>query len=416
MGGTLPNRRTPGSASIRVLTGPAPWRALVYGASGMLLAVPTVVFLPLFPLLPPWAWALCAVERRRVKLLAFAPIDGPPAELRVPPWRNATARLVSTLGWRELAASLVHLLFGILTFTLWVIGLTVAAVAILAPFRAAAGHAFDIGDWRVGATGTVAIAAVGLIILLVFLYLQYLLAVAQAMTTRALIGPRIEELEKQVATLAGERVTLIDAFETERRRIERDLHDGPQQHLAGAALHLGLLRTRLLAGGAEERAGLLPDIDAAQDEIERALDAIRTAVAGLRPRTLLEKGLFAALTDLGPRCPIPMNIHASSDLRLEESAESSIFSMVTEFVANSLKYSGATGITITLTAVPEGVLLVMSDDGCGGAEESRGTGLLGMRHRATLLDGDFDMSSPPGGPTTITVLLPSNTIRTGASA
>lgn len=397
---------------LRVLASAAPWMAVVYGLSGMLLALPTMIFIALFPLLPGWAWLLSATERQRVRLLDDEGIPGPPAALRIPPWQHVPARLASALGWREIAGTLLHLIFAILTFTLWVFGLTLALTLLLAPFLPLFDLAFTVGDWRIDhPAATIPIAALGIIVLAVFLYAQLLLAIVQAMTARVLIGSRLEELEQQVTTLAGERVALVDAFEAERRRIERDLHDGPQQHLAGAALHLGLLRTRL----AEERPELLPGLDSAHDEIERALDAIRAAVSGLRPRILIEKGLAAALTDLADRSPTPVTVHVDPAIRLYETAEASVYSIATEFVANSLKHSGARHITITLDTVPDGALIVLSDDGNGGADPSRGTGLIGISHRVTLLRGTSELHSPIGGPTTLSILLPGDIIRTGAT-
>lgn len=410
---TAPPYRLLRANPLRVLASPAPWAGAIYGLSAMLLALPTVLLLALFPLLPAWSWLLSAVERQRVRLLGHEAIPGPPTALRVPPWQNIPARLTSALGWREIAGTLVHLIFGILTFTLWGFGLTLALTLILAPFLALVGRGFTIGDWRIDhPAGTVLIALLGIIVLAVFLYAQLLLAVVQAMTARVLIGSRVEELQQQVTTLAGERVALIDAFETERQRIERDLHDGPQQHLAGAALHLGLLRTSL----EQEQPVLLPGLDAAHDEIESALDAIRAAVSGLRPRILIEKGLSAALGDLADRSPIPVSLDVEGGVRLHEAVEASVYSIATEFVANSLKHSGARQITITLDAQPHGVRILLSDDGHGGAEPSRGTGLVGITHRVTLLRGTIELHSPVGGPTTLSVLLPGNTIKTGAPA
>ena len=406
---TPPTSRLLRANPLRVLASRAPWAGLVYGFSGMLLTLPTSIVIALFPLLPGWSWLLSAIERQRVRLLGHERIPGPPADLRIPPWQHIPARLASALGWREIAGTLLHLIFAALTFTLWVFGLTLALTLLLAPFLPLFGTTFTVGDWRIDhPAATIPIALLGIIVLAVFLYAQLVLAIVQVMTTSVLIGSRVEELEQQVTTLAGERVALVDAFEAERRRIERDLHDGPQQHLAGAALHLGLLRTRL----ERQQPELLPGLDSAHDEIERALDAIRAAVTGLRPRILIEKGLAAALTDLADRSPIPMTFHVEPAMRLYESVEASVYSIATEFVANSLKHSGARYITITLDAVPDGVRILLSDDGSGGADPSRGTGLIGINHRVTLLRGTSELHSPVGGPTSLSVMLPSDIIRT----
>ena len=409
---TAPTIRLFRANPLRVLASAAPWMAAVYGCSGMLLALPTMICIALFPLLPGWAWLLSGIERQRVRLLGHESIPGPPATLRIPPWRHIPARLASALGWREVAGAFLHLIFALLTFTLWTFGLTVILTLLIAPFLPLFGSAFTVGDRRIDhPAATIPIAVLGIIILTVALYAQIAIAFLQAMTARVLIGSRIEELEQQVTTLAGERVALVDAFEAERRRIERDLHDGPQQHLAGAALHLGLLRTRL----EQELPELLPGLDSAHDEIDRALDAIRAAVSGLRPRVLIEKGLAAALKSLADRSPLPVRLDVDPVIRLSEATEASVYSIATEFVANSLKHSGARQVTITLGASPDGVHVLLSDDGNGGADRSRGTGLIGIHHRVTLLRGTLELDSPVGGPTTLSIMLPGTTpIRTGA--
>ena len=381
----------------------------------MLLAIPTTIFLTLFPLLPAWAWVLSAVERHRVRLVGNQTIPGPPLGLRVPPWSNVPARLSSALGWREVANTLVLLLFALLTFTLWTFVLTFALTLLLAPFLPLFDRVFTIGDWQIdNPVWTVGFALLGLAVVVAFLYVQTLIALAQTMTTRALIGSKIEELEHQVTALAGERIALIDAFETERRRIERDLHDGPQQHLAGAALYLGLLRNQLEATGHQPEESPITNLDAAHSEIERALDAIRAAVSGLRPRILIENGLPAALNDLAQRSPVPITVDIRFESRLPLSVEASLYSVATEFIANSLKHAHATRIALTLDNHHESVRFELTDNGRGGADPSRGTGLLGIQHRASLLHGAARIESPSGGPTTLTFTLPNEIVTTGA--
>ena len=414
---TAPTYRTLRVNPLRFLVTPLPWGAFAYGLSGMLLAIPTTIFLTLFPLLPAWAWALSAVERHRVRLVGHQTIPGPPLGLRVPPWPNVPARLSSALGWREVANTLVLLLLALLTFTLWTFVLTFALTLLLAPFLPLFDRVFTIGDWSVASPmWAVAFALLGLVMVVALLYVQTLIALAQAMTTRVLTGSKIEELEHQVSALAGERIALIDAFETERRRIERDLHDGPQQHLAGAALHLGLLRNQLEAAGHHPGDKSITSLDAAHSEIERALDAIRAAVTGLRPRILIENGLPAALDDLAQRSPIPVEIAVSIESRMPVSVEASLYSIATEFIANSLKHSQASLITLHLDNRDESIRFELADDGHGGADPSRGTGLLGIEQRARLLHGTTRLDSPVGGPTTLTLTLPEEIITTGTQA
>lgn len=392
---------------VRVLASALPWRGAAYLLSGMALAIPTLVFLVLFPLLPFWAWLLSAVERRRVTLLGFERVPGPPTALRVPPLRNAPARLGSPLGWREIAAALLHLLYAALTFMLGVFTFTAIVTFVTAPVFPLAGREYVVGSWRIDhPVPALLFTFIGLLLLALSLYGVILLAYSQAAVTRLLIGSRVESLERQVDVLAGSQVALVEAFEAERQRIERDLHDGPQQHLAGAALHLGVLRSQLNIAGIEPEAAALQSLEAAHAEIEYALDAIRDAVAGFRPRLLVEAGFSAAVIDLAARSPIPTTAAVDGIPRLPTPVESSLFSIVGEFVTNALKHSQATHITITASADSHVIRLRCSDDGHGGADPEQGTGLVGIAHRVRLLHGTSTIHSPIGGPTVLEVEIP----------
>ncbi|RGE21452.1 histidine kinase [Leucobacter sp. wl10] len=402
---------------VGVLGTSLPWRASAYVLSGIFLAAPTIIFLAAFPLLPAWSWSLSAVERQRVRLLRLGTIPGPPRGLRVPPFRNAPARLYSSLGWREIGATLLHLLYAALGYALFVFGGTAIITLITAPVLPLAGRKYVIGEWQIDQPAPALLfTLLGALLLLVFLYAALLLAFSQAATTRVLIGSKIESLERQVDMLADKSVALVEAFEDERRRIERDLHDGPQQHLAAAALHLGILRTRLTASARSPHADELGALEAAHLEVEHALDAMRAAISGLRPRLLVEDGLAAALTQLAARSPIPATVEAHTLPRLQAlprlraSVEATLYSIASEFFTNALKHSGATRITVALTVNVQGLRITLSDDGRGGANPDNGTGLVGIEHRVGILGGTMLMSSPRGGPTVLTIQVPESTL------
>lgn len=392
-----------------------PWRAIAYVLSGIMLAGPTIVFLAAFPLLPAWSWCLSAVERQRVRLLRLGTIPGPPDGLRVPPLRNAPARLYSSLGWREVGATLLHLLYAALGYALFVFGGTAIITLIAAPLLPLTGQKYVVGEWQIDQPATALLfTLLGVLLLIVFLYAVMLLAVSQAATTRVLIGSKIESLERQVDMLAGESVALVEAFEDERRRIERDLHDGPQQHLAAAALHLGVLRTQLTASARTPHSAELSTLEAAHLEVEHALDAMRAAVSGLRPRLLVEDGLAAALAELAARSPIPAVVEAHTFPRLQAPVEASLYSIASEFFTNALKHSGAACITVALTSSAQELRLTFSDDGRGGANAENGTGLVGIEHRVELLGGAMLLSSPRGGPTVLTIQVPESILNGAA--
>ncbi|MGO1316983.1 MAG: histidine kinase [Cellulomonadaceae bacterium] len=396
---------------VGVLGTSLPWRAVAYVLSSVILAVPTIVFLAAFPLLPAWSWSLSAVERQRVRLLRLGTIPGPPDGLRVPPLRNAPARLYSSLGWREIGATLLHLIYAALGYALFVFGGTAIITLIAAPLLPLIGEKYVVGEWQIDQPAPALLfTLLGALLLLVFLYAAMLLAFSQAATTRLLIGSKIESLERQVDMLAGESVALVEAFEGERRRIERDLHDGPQQHLAAAALHLGVLRAQLTTSASSPHAAELSTLEAAHLEVEHALDAMRAAVSGLRPRLLVEDGLAAALTELAARSPISATVEADPFPRLQAPVEASLYSIASEFFTNALKHSGAARITVALTMNVQGLRVTLSDNGRGGANPENGTGLVGIEHRVGLLGGTMLLDSPRGGPTVLTIQVPESTL------
>lgn len=401
---------------VRVLGTSLPWRSLAYLLSSMLLAIPTVYAVVLLPLLPFWAWTLAAVERQRVRLLGQEPVPAPPLELKVPPLRNVPARLTSGLGWLEIAAAILHLLIATLLLFFFTFASATLMLLLTAPILVVVGVHDAFNPWDIDQPGpAVLVLLAGCVCLVIFLYVVLLLAFGQAAISRLLLDSRTETLAHQVDALAEEQIALVDAFEAERRRIERDLHDGPQQHLAGAALHLGILRRRLDDTGSPPDSIEIKTLEAAHAEIEHALDAIRGAVTGLRPRTLTEGGLGAALDELGTRTPIHVVVDVDKLRRLPTAVEASLYSVVAEFTANALTHGAANALTITAASDQRGTCLILTDDGRGGADPTRGTGLVGIEHRVRLMRGTLVLDSPQGGPTTLKIDIPTRSETAGAT-
>jgi signal transduction histidine kinase len=369
----------------------------------MFLAIPSVFAIVCFPFLPVWAWALSGIERRRVRIVGVPSVRGRADGLGLFTWGNIAARLREPLTWREVANTLVHLVFAMVSYLTMILGGTLVVTLLAAPVLVLAGTPFIVGGWRADDPfSSGALAIFGLFGLAVFGYLLALVAGVQARVTSALLSSAPEALQQQVELLTDARLDLVDAFEAERRRIERDLHDGPQQHLAGAAIYLGLLRTQL----ADREHPGLKYLDAAHNEIDRSLDALRAAVAGLRPRALVEQGLAAALNGLSAQAVIPLAVTTSLHHRLPQPIEASLYSIATEFIANTLKHSGAKHTAVSLQEDEGGLIYKLSDDGRGGASPATGTGILGIQHRVRLLGGVARLISPIGGPTTLTITIP----------
>ena len=227
----------------------------------------------------------------------------------------------------------------------------------------------------------------------------------------ALIGPtraqREQILRQRVETLTQTRVDTVDSVEAERRRIERDLHDGPQQRLVAIAMDLGLARQRL--GADPERAREL--LDHAHTAAKEAITEMRHVARGIHPPVLTDRGLDAALSALAAGAPVPVHVRVDVAGRPDATLESIAYFCVSEALTNVAKHARARQAWVEVRR-GDGVLVArVTDDGVGGADLTRGTGLIGLRQRAAAVDGTVEVSSPPGGPTVVTVTLPDAPVR-----
>ncbi|XVV16135.1 GAF domain-containing sensor histidine kinase [Actinoplanes sp. CA-131856] len=195
------------------------------------------------------------------------------------------------------------------------------------------------------------------------------------------------------AELVSSRARLVAAADEARRRIERDLHDGAQQRLVALALRL---RSVTDADGAAEVAA----------ELMTVIDELRELSRGIHPAVLSDSGLRPALRALARRSPLPVEIDVRLDARLPEAVEIGAYYVVSEVLTNAVKHAGAT-VVLVEASVTDGVLeLCVRDDGVGGADPSRGSGLVGLTDRIEALGGAIEVASPPGGGTTITCRVP----------
>jgi signal transduction histidine kinase len=219
---------------------------------------------------------------------------------------------------------------------------------------------------------------------------------------RTLLGPsRAEELEHQVQHLTQTRAGVVDAADAERRRLERDLHDGTQQRLVSLAISLGMARVN--ATTAEEAQQALTQ---AHEEAKAALSELRDLIRGLHPAVLEDRGLDAALSGVAARMPIPVRLSVDLPRRPAPVIEAVAYFVVSEGLANIAKHAQASQAEVVVQRAGDRLHIIVSDDGVGGASPARGTGLAGLASRARSVDGDFDVFSPPGGPTLLSVDLP----------
>lgn len=228
---------------------------------------------------------------------------------------------------------------------------------------------------------------------------------------RALLQPsepeQVAELSRRVETLSASRAAVVDAADVERRRIERDLHDGTQQRLVALAMRLGM--THAAATDAPE--AVREAIGQAHREAKEALTGLRDLIRGLHPAVLDDLGLDAALSGLAARSPVPVKLRVDLPHRPPATCETVAYFVVSEALTNVARHAAATHVQLTATHhVDDGsevVRLVIADDGRGGAgERNDGSGLHGLRQRVGSVDGTSRIDSPRGGPTRIVVELP----------
>jgi signal transduction histidine kinase len=187
--------------------------------------------------------------------------------------------------------------------------------------------------------------------------------------------------------------------------VERDLHDGAQMRLAALAMNLGMAREKL---DADDDSTVRELIDAAHRNAVDALADLRDLARGIHPPAL-DNGLPSALATLAASSAIPASVTADIATRPAPAIETIAYFCAAELIANATKHSYANQITINIFTERTGVLrLEVTDDGIGGADASRGSGLTGLAQRVSTVDGHLEVSSPPGGPTTVTVKLPLN--------
>jgi signal transduction histidine kinase len=259
------------------------------------------------------------------------------------------------------------------------------------------GGNFRITTWP----GTFLVALAGAACVVGGVWLARGINVADRALVRGLLGPsRLSELER-TRTLA------VEDSAAALRRVERDLHDGAQMRLAALAMNLGMAREKLGDDDeASEVATVRELIDAAHRNAVDALADLRDLARGIHP-PVLDNGLASALETLAASSAIPASVTASLGQRPAPAIETIAYFCAAELLANATKHSYANQITINIFAERGGVLrLEVSDDGIGGADAARGSGLAGLAQRVSTVDGRIDVSSPPGGPTLVTVILP----------
>ncbi|MEI7056965.1 sensor domain-containing protein [Nocardioides sp. CCNWLW239] len=405
------------SSPWRLLGSSWPWRALAYLASGAVIGL--VVAALLFVLvgiglltlvvlvgvlvlagIPLLAALVADVERKRLRLLLP---EARPTRSDPIAWSDrirALRRLRVSgpeVGYTVLLAAVLWLVDAVALNLI----ITLPGVLVLAPVLVRLDAPVAFGPWQLSTPTEAWIAvAPGLVLLVVGLYAATLLAAAQASLARLLLEPAHSRMAAAVADLRRSRVDLVDAFETERSRIERDLHDGAQQRLVALTMTLGLAELEVPEGAG------LDLVRQAHAQAETALAELRATVRGIHPRVLVDHGLGAAVHELADAAGLPVSVDLRVDGRLPAPVEAAAYFVVAEALTNAVRHADARSARVD-GRVTGGVLEVgVRDDGDGGATVRPGGGLAGLATRLAALDGHLEVTSPPGGPTEVRMTCP----------
>ncbi|MFV2118648.1 sensor histidine kinase, partial [Streptomyces sp. Act-28] len=246
------------------------------------------------------------------------------------------------------------------------------------------------------------VALVALVVLWPALpYLVRAMANADRAMVRGLLGPS-DELERRVVKLESDRGVVVDTAAADLRRIERDLHDGAQARLVALAMDLGLAKEK----ATEDPRAAARMVEEAHGEVKLALQELRDLARGIHPAILTDRGLDAALSAVASRCTTPVTLDIDLPTRPAAAVEGIAYFTVSELLQNISKHTRAHHASVDVRRTGDRLLIHVTDDGHGGADPTRGTGLAGLAERLDAVDGTLTVHSPHGGPTTITAELP----------
>ena len=375
---------------------------LVVGISvGAALAILIVGIGILLATLAAWR-AMAAVERGMARGLLGVPIPQPAD-------RRDLAGIERVRRWLRDPVTWKSLVFVALKFPLGIVSLAgtgflgfIALVMLFAPLIVLATPVTVFG-WIVTNSGeALPLTLIGIPAVLIVLHLTNGLAWLWALFARVMLGPSTVQLHERVDDLRDARARIIAAADAERRRIERDLHDGAQQRLVALSLTLGMAESRL-AADPPAAAALIAE---AREEAKLAVKELRELASGIHPALLSERGLGPALEALAARAPVPTTVDGVPANRLPPPVESAAYFVTAEALTNVAKYAGAMSAGVSLAIEHGRLRLLVRDDGAGGADPARGSGLRGLNDRVEALDGVLYVDSPPGLGTTVIAEIP----------
>ncbi|MCK0091857.1 sensor domain-containing protein [Rhodococcus sp. F64268] len=382
-----------------------PWRAVAYLATGAALGALTAAVVAMAIVLSIYIVGLVLLaasllmgisiarwERTRLRLVDEEPTFDPHVrvtERGLRAWLRV--RLRERVTWRELGYAVVNA-----SILCWIDAL----VLLLCLGTVFFGVEISLTEPGVPTHYRVIFVVASLVFLPIAMYIIAAWAAGRAEIVRAVLSPRDAELDRMLNEVTLSRSALAAAFDAERRRIERDLHDGAQQRLIALSMSLGMAKLDLPAGSAAaDRVG------DAQQQAKLALQDLRDLIRGIHPQILAERGLAAAVDDVAARSPIPVDVQLPLP-RMPADVESTAYFAVCEALANVARHAGASQVSVSGRVAESTLFLDVTDDGSGGAAPEQGTGLAGLGHRLAVLGGTMMLDSPAGGGTRLRMEIP----------
>ncbi|MGW0546999.1 sensor histidine kinase [Streptomyces altiplanensis] len=355
------------------------------------------------------------VERARARALLKLDVADP-APVRARPgggpmsWMGAM--LKSGVSWRHLLYAVLHLPWAVFSFSVslffWSYGwamLTYPLWQWVFPVYAGTDGIQLYGDnthsiYLDEAHELALTSAFGLLLTLVTPWLIRGMTTVDRVMVTGLLGP--SRLATRVSELESDRGVVVDTAAADLRRIERDLHDGAQARLVTLAMDLGLAKEKLT----EDPEAAARMVEEAHGEVKIALQELRDLARGIHPAVLTDRGLDAALSAVASRCTVPVQVEVDLPARPAPAIEGIAYFTVSELLQNVSKHARASRATVDVWQTEDRLMLQVSDDGQGGADATAGSGLAGLAERLDAVDGILVVTSPVGGPTTVTAELP----------
>ncbi len=375
----------------------------------------SVALLIVFPFALPFVWFTFVFSRvagwfERSRFAALVDLDLPdpvPPLSGGNPWYHLGQRLKVIARWKEIGYLLLLFPLGMLTTSVallvWCGSVALAALPLyLRAFPDDTAH-FWLVDIHPG--GGAAIACILGLLGIVFIapwMTTLLIGLDHAVGRFLLTTDREKILQAELSRVESSRVAAVDSAEAERRRIERDLHDGAQQRLVALAMDLGAARERLETDPEEGR----ELVASAHEELKAAIRELRDLVRGIHPVILEDRGLDAALSAVVARAPVPVRLSVDLTSRPTPAVESTCYFFVSEALTNVARHAAATAAAVEIAQRGQRIVIEVRDNGVGGAALGRGSGLDGLRDRVVAMGGWMQVVSPIGGPTTLTAEVP----------